>query len=1032
LQNGLTILPWFWASKSLHPQYRSYPQWFQKGPTVLDRLLVHVVGSKPTDSDMNKKLYGPVFFDTNAVTVYTDGSCLHNGTRDATAGYGVFWGENHSWNTAGRVPGKQTNQRGELLAVVYALACANPLLSLHVYSDSHYAIKSVVYWAAQHSARGWRCDNGDILKVLTQMVARRVAPTKFSYVKGHSGNKHNDASDALAKEGAAMSPVASIIMPDLPPVPDFASLGLNTLSVAKVSTELAEVLLPDTASQPMVVIGEPQGSHRGRERWRTLQSENLQLLVDAESDAQFWKSFRKLADPKPVAPLVSLEALKISFMTRMNPLDPLPQSFNTAHLEFNKVLNANIPEQTVDSTPEQFFSHPFSVSEIELAKDRLRKHSKASATGIEGISYMDIQDMDNDELVHLVNSCLDSNDAPSIWFSTLLTGVLKKGKPASNPDSYRTIGLESCLLKLVTLLIHLRLTEWASARAIIPPSQNGFRETYRTNNNAFILRCSIDKARSLGKTLYVGSVDISNAFPSTEHATMWVKLLRHGAGGKIFDWLRMLYQRMAYVVRLGSSLSESFKALIGILIGDPASPTLWNLFLADLVLPPDPEDVILDGISMSNLEHADDMLLMSYSAGGLQRKMNAVYFWCSINFMQVNAVKSMIAIFGKLPQIIPPFTFGDAAVKVVERFTYVGVTFQTTHANVFASHYSTKASKARVIGHAILGVESMIGSLPPLESRKLYMARVDPHLISGCEVTLDVDDLALQLLDVQHSYLRRLLKINKRSMIAPLFTETAVAPLQYRRIQLALRYLAYLISLPVTHYAHAALKDSVSLFQINQPCWVTDLRHVLLNLPKPVALPDIVQIDTDGVAEIIKEVATSMKTWLNNEMKSPKMYLLQGRLEPQKDKPAKRMTLHFRHYLLVPTTPHRKSLCRLLLSDHCLALEQLRRSQGPYIPREHRLCRFCTNAIESPEHALLECTASSDLVLLRNMFVERIRVEMPVFSSPHVSLTSLECLKALVANRPTIALLAKYTHDALLIFDACPIYNPFSTADSFS
>jgi hypothetical protein len=44
------------------------------------------------------------------------------------------------------------------------------------------------------------------------------------------------------------------------------------------------------------------------------------------------------------------------------------------------------------------------VSEIDLAKDRLRKHSKASETGIEGISYMDIQDMDNDELVHLVNS----------------------------------------------------------------------------------------------------------------------------------------------------------------------------------------------------------------------------------------------------------------------------------------------------------------------------------------------------------------------------------------------------------------------------------------------------------------------------------------------------------------------------------------------------------------------------------------------------------------------------------------------------
>jgi hypothetical protein len=48
----------------------------------------------------------------------------------------------------------------------------------------------------------------------------------------------------------------------------------------------------------------------------------------------------------------------------------------------------------------------------------------------------------------------------------------------------------------------------------------------------------------------------------------------------------------------------------------------------------------------------------------------------------------------------------------------------------------------------------MIGHLPPFEGKKLYMACIDPHLVFGCEVILDVDKVLLRHLEeVQHSYL---------------------------------------------------------------------------------------------------------------------------------------------------------------------------------------------------------------------------------------------------------------------------------------
>jgi hypothetical protein len=61
----------------------------------------------------------------------------------------------------------------------------------------------------------------------------------------------------------------------------------------------------------------------------------------------------------------------------------------------------------------------------------------------------------------------------------------------------------------------------------------------------------------------------------------------------------MLYRRMSYYVRHGDMRSSGFKALIDLLTGDPASPILWNLFLADLSLLPDYEDLFLAGVRIS-------------------------------------------------------------------------------------------------------------------------------------------------------------------------------------------------------------------------------------------------------------------------------------------------------------------------------------------------------------------------------------------------------------------------------------------------
>jgi hypothetical protein len=97
---------------------------------------------------------------------------------------------------------------------------------------------------------------------------------------------------------------------------------------------------------------------------------------------------------------------------------------------------------------------PNSWSEDDMGrlKDHLRKHPLDSST----TSYADLLEISNDDLAYLANECVAKNDAPTIWFMTALIGILKRLKPHENPNSYRLMGLESCFLKGLMVLIHWR------------------------------------------------------------------------------------------------------------------------------------------------------------------------------------------------------------------------------------------------------------------------------------------------------------------------------------------------------------------------------------------------------------------------------------------------------------------------------------------------------------------------------------------------------------------------------------------------
>ncbi|TRM58328.1 ribonuclease H-like domain-containing protein, partial [Schizophyllum amplum] len=178
--------------------------------TPLDTLLANVLRTRESLDDGLHALYGPpcvsVLADgscSGAMPVWIDGSCINNGRAGARAGAGAYFGEGSPRNTAARVPGRQTNNRGEHLALICALLQVGPATPLIIHCDSELVIRTYCYWARRYEQHGWTCANADLIMHAVDILRRRSSTVQFRWVRGHSGNTGNEAADQLAKSGAA-------------------------------------------------------------------------------------------------------------------------------------------------------------------------------------------------------------------------------------------------------------------------------------------------------------------------------------------------------------------------------------------------------------------------------------------------------------------------------------------------------------------------------------------------------------------------------------------------------------------------------------------------------------------------------------------------------------------------------------------------------------------------------------------------------------------------------------------------------------
>ena len=205
----------------------------------------------------------------------------------------------------------------------------------------------------------------------------------------------------------------------------------------------------------------------------------------------------------------------------------------------------------------------------------------------------------------------------SLTDSVIIPIVKDKCKNISDIGNYRPIALSSVLSKVFELILLSKLNSYFCTTDY----QFGFKSNHSTDLCIYTLKEVIDFYHSQSMSIYMCFMDASKAFDRVNHWTLFKKLIDRGTPLIFVRIIMQWYTTQKACVRWGSALSDNFLITNGVRQGGILSPLFFNVYMDCLSesLSNTQTGCNVGGVMINHLMYADDMVIISPSAKGLQR-----------------------------------------------------------------------------------------------------------------------------------------------------------------------------------------------------------------------------------------------------------------------------------------------------------------------------------------------------------------------------------------------------------------------------
>ena len=413
------------------------------------------------------------------------------------------------------------------------------------------------------------------------------------------------------------------------------------------------------------------------------------------------------------------------------------------------------PDAATISEPYDVCCDPPTVGEISATILRLRNNKSPGEDGIPPEVYKACLPVLIVPLHELFCAIWQQEKFPTDWGTSLLLPIPKKGD-LSVCDNYRGISLIDIAAKVFAVLLLNRFSATRDART--RPNQGGFRRGRGCVDQLFTLRRILEHRYSFQQPTTACFVDFRAAFDSVDRDSLWRIMLADGMPAKFVNLMQSYYAFTRGRVRAYGTDSSTFPIVTGVRQGCPLSPVLFN-FAIDWTMRQafaSYEGVpISPNLSISDLDYADDIVVLGEDPSTLQPILDSVSQYASLLGLRINVRKTKFFTTAPGPHL--PLMVDGESIESVNTFRYLGsVLLPTGQAK---SEVPVRIQSARVAFSRLRSVLFCRREISLRTKMRVYKAAIRPVLTYGCETwPVRVED-AQKLEVFDHWCLRRILNI---------------------------------------------------------------------------------------------------------------------------------------------------------------------------------------------------------------------------------------------------------------------------------
>lgn len=457
-----------------------------------------------------------------------------------------------------------------------------------------------------------------------------------------------------------------------------------------------------------------------------------------------------------------------------------------------------------------------------IEKLKLKKASGIDSIPNEILKHENLQSY----LLLFFQSCLENGNIPSIWKQAMIKPIPKSAtKDPLLPLNYRGISLISCISKLYSSIINARIVQFCDENDLIVEEQNGFRRGRSCDDHVFSLTSIIENRLNDNKNTFCAFIDLEKAFDWLNRDLLLYSLLRLNIKGKIYNSVKSLLHSTQACINLAESLNTDwFDITAGVRQGDPLSPTLFSIYINDLVirLRENCPTLTFGDQNVNSLLYADDMVVFTENENDLQLCLDTMEKWCREWRVKVNEEKSKIIHFRKARDLVTEyeFTINKVILGKVDEYKYLGVTldYSLSFEKCFES---LSDSGGRALG-AIINKFKLLKNVGYKTFTTLYKTGVKSVLHYGSTVWGSRKPSKLDC--VQNRAMRYFLGVHRYTPIAAMLGDMGWFPLYIDQYIAVARYWNRLLDMSSNRLTRAIFEAD---YRKNKKNWSSRLLGIL-------------------------------------------------------------------------------------------------------------------------------------------------------------------------------------------------------------